>query len=54
MLPRWSDVFGFWLGGFGIYLEDLLLVRTMLSLEEVATYWRLVLDALAIGLLGGA
>ena len=38
---------GLGLEGFGIYLEDLLLVRTLLSLEEVVTFWRLVLDALA-------
>ena len=38
---------GLGLEGFGIHLEDLLLVRSMLSLEEVPTYWRLVLDALA-------
>ena len=38
---------GLGLEGFGIYLEDQLLVRTLLSLEEVATFWRLVLDALA-------
>ena len=34
---------GLLLEGFGIHLEDLLLVRTMLSLEEFAIYWRLVL-----------
>ena len=38
---------GLGLEGFGIYLEDLLLVMTFLSLEEVATFWMLVLDALA-------
>jgi len=30
-------------GGFALYLEDLLFVRTMLSLEDFATCWRLVL-----------
>ena len=31
---------GLGLEGFGIYLEDFLLVMTFLSLEEVATFWR--------------